>query len=711
MVWGAGKANNDCGLYGVKRNGSSHLLGGVASVLTGGRVKRVDMNSSAETGSCEFEGEGGRKVRRIVMPSPEKMPGGFGEDEMRGLLDHESAHAIWSDFVGFKPKNGLEMTVTNIIEDARIEHLMRGRFIGSKENIDAMNATMSGKMDHNGFNEAEPMRQIISTFGIGMVMGEKALETEIYDWADNADDLRAVMDVILPIGKAGARADKSLGAYTAAMKVIRAIQDLKDEPEQPKKPQEPQPEKGKKGEDEAKAPAPSSGAGDSSEAGEGEGEGEAKAGSGPKAPQGGSKGEKEPGAGAGKGEDEGKAEGGQEAQAGATGEAGEGGSEGAAPAGSGSEKGEDAEGEPAAAQAEPGNGGDNGEVSKARTRVFVKKAKEDAASGSIPGEGPVALADLAYEEVKEAIEETIQEDETAQAMIEARLIRTGLHKPTYPWSGKDREVKAPKGGEANYKAAMETIRPVVGGLRTMLRLRVLAEAKTKVRHGKEDGPMISTKTIAALATGTSDRVFASFSRGKSRKTAISLLIDGSGSMNGYPVETATRTAMALTEALRGLPSVSVEVNGFEYKSSDSVRYILKPFASKDPSGIASFLNHSGSGNDDGLAVRWAARRLMAEKADRRIMIVLSDGWPSDPHTGCGITVSDDLKSAVGACERAGIEMIGIGIVSDAVQSFYPKSVVVKKVEDLTGAVLRELGKLFDPAGAKKGKAESLKFSA
>ena len=679
-------SKRDFGLYDGKRHGSSHLLGGVASVLTGGNVKRVDVDKEANTGYCQFDAKDGKTVRRIVMPAPENLPEGITEEAMRGLLDHEAAHAIWSDFVGFKPNGPLEERVTNIIEDPRVERLMCRRYVGSRENITCLNETMSGLIDHDAFDQAEPTQQILTALSVALVSGEDALESEILSWAEYAGDLRAVMSVILPIGERGAKAINSKGAYTAAQEVIAAICNLKD-------PEEPQP-----------SPSPAKG-GDPQEGDEGEGEGE---GSSASAAKGG-----KPGKGKGKGKGKGTPEKGE-------GESGEGKEKGEGADGKAAGQGEGPEGKTAGASpetgkgegeeddapgtAEPSNAGDSGAAPKAgtRTRMFVKKAREHAEHGTIPENmGPVALADMAYEAVKEAIEEAIKEEQAEEAKIEARLLRTGLYKPIYPWTGKDHEVPAPKKTpalEEAYNRIMAPIRPVANALRTMLRVRVLSEGKTKVRHGKAEGPMISGKTIAALATGTSDHVFASFSRGRSRKTAISLLLDGSGSMSGTPVAIATQTAMAFAEALRGLPGVTCEVNGFEYRGG-SRRYCLKPFASRDNTGIAAFHNHDGSGNDDGLAVRWAARRLLREKAERRILIVLSDGWPSDP---CG-DVNTDLKSAVGACERAGIETMGIGIVSEAVKSFYPKYVVVKDVKDLTGAVLRELGKLFDPAAAEKGR--------
>ena len=91
------------GIYGGR--GNSRLLGGVTSVLSGGRCKQVTLDPRASTGSAQYADP--TRVRRIVIPAEESLPDGFGLDDVRGLLDHETGHAIWSDFVGFCPQDAL----------------------------------------------------------------------------------------------------------------------------------------------------------------------------------------------------------------------------------------------------------------------------------------------------------------------------------------------------------------------------------------------------------------------------------------------------------------------------------------------------------------------------------------------------------------------------------------------------------------------------
>ena len=54
-----------------------------------------------------------------------------------------------------------------------------------------------------------------------------------------------------------------------------------------------------------------------------------------------------------------------------------------------------------------------------------------------------------------------------------------------------------------------------------------------------------------------------------------------------------------------------------------------------------------------------------------------------------------FRSAVTASlPRRGIDAIGLGIMSEAVERFYPKHVVIHRLEDLPGTVVRELHALI-----------------
>jgi nitric oxide reductase activation protein len=84
---------------------------------------------------------------------------------------------------------------------------------------------------------------------------------------------------------------------------------------------------------------------------------------------------------------------------------------------------------------------------------------------------------------------------------------------------------------------------------------------------------------------------------------------------------------------------------------------------------------------DAQCIKLAADILRRRDASRRVMIVLTDG---NGDYGHAVT-----KAAVQYAERAGVEMIGIGIERDVVSS-YPTSIVVEDLSDLTGQAMTVL---------------------
>ncbi|MGS0894320.1 cobaltochelatase CobT-related protein [Burkholderia stagnalis] len=191
-----------------------------------------------------------------------------------------------------------------------------------------------------------------------------------------------------------------------------------------------------------------------------------------------------------------------------------------------------------------------------------------------------------------------------------------------------------------------------------------------------------------------------------RDAAVSLLIDCSGSMAGKKIELARRCAAALCDALVQL-GFACEALGYSSVEDAAMRAhyrrwldaghgtfgynrfverldlrIYKRFDSDRLDGLARI--ECGHENPDGEALGWAAERLLSHRARRRILLVLSDGYPA---TGDGhpAILRTDLRARVDALRARGVELIGVGILDDAVESFYPVSSVVEHLHELPGA--------------------------
>jgi cobalamin biosynthesis protein CobT len=99
------------------------------------------------------------------------------------------------------------------------------------------------------------------------------------------------------------------------------------------------------------------------------------------------------------------------------------------------------------------------------------------------------------------------------------------------------------------------------------------------------------------------------------------------------------------------------------------------------------------GNADGDSVMLAASRLAPRKEGRKVLIVLSDGDPTE----AGNSDADaTLRAAISASRKAGVEVHGIGICTHAVTRFYgPGSPVIRDPAGLPAALVQTLKTVLD----------------
>lgn len=212
------------------------------------------------------------------------------------------------------------------------------------------------------------------------------------------------------------------------------------------------------------------------------------------------------------------------------------------------------------------------------------------------------------------------------------------------------------------------------------------------------------------------RVFSVREEHKSKDTAVTLLVDNSGSMHGEKCELAMISSYALAATLEAV-KIPYEVLGFTSGSDWDIPYsmreamaediersqidydrvepimipIYKAFAERLDSTVkkrfAYVMNaqHGLQGNIDGESLEYAAERLLKRQEKRKVMMVLSDGQPagsdkSGPH----------LSYVTRQLEKMGIECIGIGIKDGSVKKYYPKWTVIRNVDELPLQVMKEI---------------------
>lgn len=195
-------------------------------------------------------------------------------------------------------------------------------------------------------------------------------------------------------------------------------------------------------------------------------------------------------------------------------------------------------------------------------------------------------------------------------------------------------------------------------------------------------------------------------------TAVTILVDHSGSMKGEKTELATKVSIALNECLSKI-NISYEILGFgnmvsfpSEKDKQDWEKLLKEskhrYSRTEPLHIVCYksfdddnrtaklalstMPNTGLGNNtDGDALLFAYERLKVRPEKRKIMFVLSDGQPcaqGEPY-GCHVK---RLSEVVNLLNKK-CDLIGIGICSSAVSHYYPKWVVCDSLDDLPKGVI------------------------
>lgn len=264
--------------------------------------------------------------------------------------------------------------------------------------------------------------------------------------------------------------------------------------------------------------------------------------------------------------------------------------------------------------------------------------------------------------------------------------------------------------------------------------RVLLEAKESMwENGKRSG-RLDVQRNATKIVQLRPNIFRKRETELAVNSALSILIDQSGSMNGDgKIELAQQTTIAILEALEPT-QVPVEVIGHntgnvpnrterdrqrqqkERKASmnaaeygrgrvtvvpnygryNKIDYFLYKSFEESLSVCREALGwmvHTTKGsNADGDAIRFAAKRLLERQEPRKILFVLSDGapaWYSDTHNKHQWT-----RDCVEWCKHQGIEVVGLGMLDGSVASYYPDYIVVNNIDDFAKTYINKIAKML-----------------
>ena len=259
-------------------------------------------------------------------------------------------------------------------------------------------------------------------------------------------------------------------------------------------------------------------------------------------------------------------------------------------------------------------------------------------------------------------------------------------------------------------------------LRRTLERKLAAKMKRSWVGGQTKGRLDSRRLVGAV-TG-SEHIYKTREETDDLDTALMIIVDHSGSM-GNRIKTASSATVALAVALENTPIVYA-IQGFttqhlpdkvhnkftsltEYESYMPVvtlRY--KEFGDRlsrvkgKLGGMRYNFCHSMCLNVDGVSIEKAGRELLKRPEKRKVLMVLSDGEPNDGYSQVRGGLERHLKNVINSLAAQGVEVFGIGIESDAVESYYPDYAVLNDVADLEKEVIGRMeGLLLDGRHVRK----------
>jgi cobalamin biosynthesis protein CobT len=280
-------------------------------------------------------------------------------------------------------------------------------------------------------------------------------------------------------------------------------------------------------------------------------------------------------------------------------------------------------------------------------------------------------------------------------------------------------------GTENLAAFEEQTKLVTNYLTKDLR-RLLEERRRRYYIGGYKSGKVNAKALFSVRCGN-DRIFKKKNEVRDVNSAVSLLIDLSGSMSNEKVFVAMQSAYAFAQVLTQL-KVPYEVYGFSTENIDakmSTAYrewaadkkpltLQKVVNTVSPENLWAFKEfdeafdyaskksmliaaNSGVGmcqNEDSKHLHLALQRLSVRPESVKALFVFSDGEPAFGGGNRDVSMKQLKYLAKTAKEKHGVDIYSIGIKSTSVEHFYKQYKIVNKLSELPKALFEFLRKVF-----------------
>jgi len=263
-----------------------------------------------------------------------------------------------------------------------------------------------------------------------------------------------------------------------------------------------------------------------------------------------------------------------------------------------------------------------------------------------------------------------------------------------------------------YNRLKEKVAPQIGILQGRLLPLLVSENKGGFLVDQEDGD-IDESRLYLIRSGY-ERIYRKKVPRKNLNTCIVFLGDTSGSMAGSPLDQMQRCFVVCSETCE---TVRVPYELLTFTTSGSRDYTTYEAASKDGTldvynryepikhvVIKSFEERlvdikwrivsirPESYNCDPEALWWAGNRIAKRREKRKIVFMLHDGYPN-LQQGKHELLNNELRIAIETLESSGVEVYGIGIMTDVPRKFYKPNRCLVIMND--GQIAESIYKLLD----------------
>lgn len=238
----------------------------------------------------------------------------------------------------------------------------------------------------------------------------------------------------------------------------------------------------------------------------------------------------------------------------------------------------------------------------------------------------------------------------------------------------------------SYNEDMAKIGPQIGILKGKLLPLLLSEQRGGFLPEQEEGE-VDEAALVALRSG-SKKVYRKKIPRKKVNTALTFLGDVSGSMTGEKILQLKRALIACAETCEALHvpdeilafttsgsyynELKIPENREIYNRFEPIKHIvIKDFnETLNDTRWRLALIRSGNCNCDPEAIWWAGKRLSHRREKRKILFVMHDGWPN-LQSANNDRMYSEIKYIVNLFDKSGIEVYGVGILTDSPMQFYP----------------------------------------